>query len=313
MATHTVRIVIPTYNRAHLIERALDAALRQTHPDVEVLVVDDHGHDDTWRILSRYESHPRFGAIRLSENGGTAAAKNAGIFGPSWDAITFHDSDDVPHIDKVLRQARAMNGCALHHDGTQNWDNFDVEFDETVPVSLVVGSHDLVLLDGTTKRMGASLSLLDDFFPNVRGSYRGPNDWSLVNAGLFHRRVFHELGGFLDSIEEDRELRNRIIASGMVVRHLGDQPLLTKYEEPDSLTVAAGTNLRSASRMRDREHVWQRLHAYQGGMTGPAVGDAHRVPVDPPEVESCLGWARGVDQYALSTPIEPDLLAMPAE
>jgi glycosyltransferase involved in cell wall biosynthesis len=57
MTPPLVSIVIPTYNRASLVQRAIDSALSQTYPNVEVVVVDDGSTDDTVRELQAYAVH----------------------------------------------------------------------------------------------------------------------------------------------------------------------------------------------------------------------------------------------------------------
>ena len=98
------RIAIPTYNRAHLISRAVRSALDQSHPDTEVMVIDDGSTDDTEATVLNFKADPRFSYVKLARNVGTAAAKNVAIALGSFDAITFHDSDDIAERDKLLRQ-----------------------------------------------------------------------------------------------------------------------------------------------------------------------------------------------------------------
>jgi hypothetical protein len=85
-----------------------------------------------------------------------------------------------------------------------------------------------------------------------------PGDWILINSGLFRRSVFQRLGGFMDGIEEDRELRNRIIMAGEIV-WLIDEPLLIKIDSADSLTRQADTNYASARRQLERQHIWKKI------------------------------------------------------
>lgn len=88
-----VTVVIPTYNRAHLVGRALRSALNQTFGSFEVVVVDDASSDDTVQVL---ESHadPRIRVMRLEQNRGGAAARNVGIEAARAPWVAFLDSDD---------------------------------------------------------------------------------------------------------------------------------------------------------------------------------------------------------------------------
>lgn len=251
-------IVIPTFNRAHLISQAVDAALSQTHPDAVVIVVDDGSTDATPAVLARYADHPRFCAVHLARNQGTATAKNVGILLAGARAVTFHDSDDVPVRDKVLRQSRILWAQGIGADPCLNWSLAGQQPGGTLRVGAVFSHHDLVLPDGRQVTIRRHISLVDDIFPNLQMGTYVPGEWMHVNSGLFHPDVFARLGGFADCIEEDREFRNRLILGGEVVWVIEDV-LMTKIETPDSLTQSAATDYNSARRAADRRLVWGKV------------------------------------------------------
>jgi glycosyltransferase involved in cell wall biosynthesis len=85
-------VVIPTYNRAELLPRAIDSVLNQTFADFEVIVVDDGSTDRTRDVVSDYSDH-RVGYIRI-EHSGVGAARNAGAKKASGEWLVFLDSDD---------------------------------------------------------------------------------------------------------------------------------------------------------------------------------------------------------------------------
>ncbi len=251
-------IVIPTYNRAHLIAQAVEAAVKQTHPDVVVIVVDDGSTDATAAVLSGYVEHPRVCYVRLARNLGTAAAKNVGILMAGERAVTFHDSDDIPARDKVLRQSRALWSQSIGADPCLNWSLAGLEPGSTLRVGAVLSHHNLILPDGRSVTIRRPISLVDDIFPNLQMGTSVPGEWMHVNSGLFHPEVFARLGGFADCIEEDREFRNRLIFGGEVIWVVEDV-LMTKIETPDSLTQAAATDYTSARRAADRLMVWGKV------------------------------------------------------
>jgi glycosyltransferase involved in cell wall biosynthesis len=74
-----VTVVVPTYNRAALVANAIDSALAQDHPALDVVVVDDGSTDDTATVLAAYRDEPRVRLIFRDRNGGVAAAKNTGL------------------------------------------------------------------------------------------------------------------------------------------------------------------------------------------------------------------------------------------
>lgn len=251
----SVTIVIPTYNRAGVLPQAIEAALAQSHPATTVMVVDDGSEDDTALAVARYADHPRFAYLRLATNVGTAQAKNVGIALSRGEAVTFHDSDDIPHRDKVLRQARVIGNERIEAHPCLNWDLAGREPGSKVQVGAVLTHHELLLPDGERVEIRRALSLVDDFFPNLQMAAGVPGDWTHVNSGLFHRSVFDRLGGFADCIEEDREFRNRLIMAGEVIWVIPDI-LLTKIETADSLTQQSDTSYDSARREADRRRVW---------------------------------------------------------
>ncbi|MCA0961823.1 glycosyltransferase family 2 protein [Salipiger bermudensis] len=271
--TPSVTIVIPTYNRALTLPQAIEAALGQSHPQTTVMVVDDGSRDETGAVLARYADHPRFVGVSLVGNVGTAQAKNVGIALSTTDAITFHDSDDLPHRDKVMRQARVLGNETIGAHPCLNWRLSGREPETRIQVGGVLSHHELILPDGERVEIRRTLSLVDDFFPNLQMAAGVPGDWTHVNSGLFHRSVFDRLGGFSDCIEEDREFRNRLIMAGEVLWVI-PEILLTKIETPDSLTQAGATDYDSPQRIADRKRVWDAVARWF------ATREVDPVPID---------------------------------
>jgi len=88
----SVSVIIPTYNRAGSVVRAVESALNQTAPPMEVIVVDDGSTDATPEALRPFGD--RIVYIR-QENQGVSAARNAGIAASRGSLIAFLDSDDI--------------------------------------------------------------------------------------------------------------------------------------------------------------------------------------------------------------------------
>ena len=88
----TVSVIIPTYNRKHLIQPALESVLGQTYPQVELIVVDDCSTDGTADWIKQL--YPTVRLLRLDKNHGAAGARNRGISIAQGDYIAFLDSDD---------------------------------------------------------------------------------------------------------------------------------------------------------------------------------------------------------------------------
>jgi glycosyltransferase involved in cell wall biosynthesis len=118
----TVSVVIPAYNYARYLPAAIESALAQTHPPLEVIVVDDGSTDDTPRVLAAFSDRIR--ALRQT-NQGAGAARNTGIAAARGDYLAFLDSDDLWRRDKLeLQLARFARdpGLGLVHCGVETID-----------------------------------------------------------------------------------------------------------------------------------------------------------------------------------------------
>jgi glycosyltransferase involved in cell wall biosynthesis len=88
-----VSVVIPTYNRADLVGRAIKGVLTQTFSDFELIVVDDGSTDHTVEVVERFQD-PRVRLLRLPENRGVSRARNEGIRVSRGELVAFLDHDD---------------------------------------------------------------------------------------------------------------------------------------------------------------------------------------------------------------------------
>jgi len=87
-----VSVIVPTFNRASRLGRAISSVLYQTHEEREILVVDDGSSDGTTKVLSQFGEHIH--PLRHAWNKGVSAARNTGIGASRGDLIAFLDSDD---------------------------------------------------------------------------------------------------------------------------------------------------------------------------------------------------------------------------
>ncbi len=88
----TVSVIIPTYNRAQKVIRAISSVLCQTFSDYEIIVIDDGSTDSTKTAVAQFDE--RITYIVNSSNRGVSAARNTGIRRSSAPFVTFLDSDD---------------------------------------------------------------------------------------------------------------------------------------------------------------------------------------------------------------------------
>lgn len=102
-----VSVILPTYNRAHTLLRAINSVLNQDYRDIELIVVDDASTDGTPELLATI-TDPRLRVIRYDRNKGVAGATNTGIQAAKGKLIAFQDSDDEWLDGKLSQQVRAF-------------------------------------------------------------------------------------------------------------------------------------------------------------------------------------------------------------
>lgn len=110
-----VSIIIPTYNRAEVISRAVESALDQKYNNIEVIVVDDGSTDQTHEVMAKYEDDIKY--TRLDENMGANAARNKGIELATGEYISFLDSDDEYPIDNIQKKVEVLRDLPDSYGG----------------------------------------------------------------------------------------------------------------------------------------------------------------------------------------------------
>lgn len=115
----TVSVYIPTRNRRPLLQRAVASVLRQTHRNIQVVVVDDASTDDTREYLEDLVSRePRVSAMHMERPSGAPAARNLAIRESCGDFVTGLDDDDEFRNDRIELflsrwRAEAENGASF--------------------------------------------------------------------------------------------------------------------------------------------------------------------------------------------------------
>ena len=102
-----VSVIIPTYNRARLISRAIQSVLSQSYQNLEIVIVDDGSVDNTEEVIKSFKD-TRIVYIRHDNNKGASAARNTGIKASKGKYIAFQDSDDEWFSDKLEQQMKAF-------------------------------------------------------------------------------------------------------------------------------------------------------------------------------------------------------------
>jgi glycosyltransferase involved in cell wall biosynthesis len=90
-----VSVIIPTYNRAHLVVEAIQSVKAQSYSAIQIIVADDGSQDDTAQSVAKFENVEYY----YQENKGQAAARNLGLRYAKGEYIASLDSDDIWHED----------------------------------------------------------------------------------------------------------------------------------------------------------------------------------------------------------------------
>lgn len=199
-----ISAVIPAYNSARYLPRAIDSVRNQTHPVDEIIVVDDGSTDDTGAVVSKLRQEIRYLA---QENQGPAAARNAGVAAATGELIAFLDADDEWPADKTAKQLAVL--------------------DNNPDVALVAGDMAQIDAGGTT--FIASWFDYQDVSKRVRAWDRReiPNaaaeivrkNFIPTGTVVVRKRVLEEVSGFRPDLRygEDLELWARIASIHPIV------------------------------------------------------------------------------------------------
>ena len=111
-----VSIVIPTYNHAKFIGKALESVIDQTYKNWEAIVIDNNSTDDTNKVINQYND-PRIKYLKINNDGVIAKSRNLGIKEAKGEWIAFLDSDDWWTKDKleVCLSKIGKNVDFIHH------------------------------------------------------------------------------------------------------------------------------------------------------------------------------------------------------
>jgi glycosyltransferase involved in cell wall biosynthesis len=103
-----VTVIIPTFNRGHIIGKAISSVLKQSYTNLELLVVDDYSEDNTKAIIEEYEDD-RIKFLVNTRKKGAQGARNTGLLEAKGKWIAFLDSDDYWLKDKLKLQIKELN------------------------------------------------------------------------------------------------------------------------------------------------------------------------------------------------------------
>lgn len=112
--TNLISVILPTYNRASLLPRAIKSVLNQTYKNLELIIIDDHSTDNTKKIVGDFKDK-RIRYVRHKKNRGAAASRNTGIKLAKGEYIAFQDSDDEWLPKKLGKHIEIFKGLSKRY------------------------------------------------------------------------------------------------------------------------------------------------------------------------------------------------------
>jgi glycosyltransferase involved in cell wall biosynthesis len=206
-----VSVVIPAFNAAWCVRKAIDSALAQDSQGIEVIVVDDGSTDDTAAVLSAYGERIR---VVRQRNGGLSNARNTGIREARGEFVAFLDADDWWLPGKLDRQLERMRARP------------ELGFCSTA-ARVESPQGELLNVWGCARWQGAFLDHLFGSNADVAGS---------GSAVMARRALFSQTGGFDESLRslEDIDMWMRLAAVSDYA--CIDEPLAVILKRPDSMS-----------------------------------------------------------------------------
>lgn len=259
-------IVVPTYNRGHVIGRTLQSLLAQTESSFEVIVVDDGSTDDTKAIVLQFAD--RRIRYHRQTNAERAAARNCGTSHARGAYLNYFDSDDLAHPNH-LAEARAL---ILSRDQPPM---FHLRYDTRTPEGKVLHTSRALAMPMTGQIAADTL---------LQGN-------ALLTAGVFLRRDV----ALAHPFEEDRKLAGtedwvqwlRLIArfpmfenetpTSSLIQHEGRSVVVATLDELEARTRLTRQclerdaafiqqfGIRGLNRVDAHMHTYTALHAAMGG------------------------------------------------
>lgn len=124
-------VVVPSYNRAHLIERTINSVMNQTYQNFELIIVDDGSTDNTEEIVSTITDSRVY--FVKQQNAGACSARNLGIYHSKGVYVSFLDSDDEWMPTMLEKQLDAFNndplvGCVYSNVDVRDHNNTNISY-----------------------------------------------------------------------------------------------------------------------------------------------------------------------------------------
>lgn len=240
-----VSVVIPCYQQGHFLDESIGSALRQNHPAIEVIVVDDGSPDNTEEVARRIP-----GVLHVRQrNQGLSAARNSGLRSSTGDFVVFLDADD--------RLAPGAVAAALSCLRT------DPGYGMVAGQFRVIGLNGVVLAvpPGRASRSNHYVEMVRDYFIGPPG------------VMMIRRAVLDEVGGFDPSIgpAADYDMALRIARRFPI--HVHDQLAMDYRRHAANMSSNPAVMLETT--MKTLRRQWPFLRKRPGGRKAYRAGIRH--------------------------------------
>jgi glycosyltransferase involved in cell wall biosynthesis len=288
-----VSVVIPAYNAARFLDRAVGSVAAQTRAPRELIIVDDGSQDDTEVVARSLAPHAH---VLRQANGGPGAARNAGVRAATSECVCFLDADDEyePDMIATLSDALAAFPAAAVASGAFYLDSVGV-------LTRVPGGRTLARLP--------TRGVVHDFFDAARHG-----KFVCTNAALVRRRAFDDVGGFREDIRFGEDVHLWCKLAGRHEWVFVNQPVsIYHHDASTSATLRAmyetwrtreltTTVLLTEEQMRAhvRPHLWPSFRRYRrdwltstarGALQASATARARELLKQIAPAPFSLGWA----------------------
>jgi hypothetical protein len=266
-----VSIVINNFNYARYLPRSIESALGQTHPRVEVLVVDDASTDDSRLVIGRYAD--RVTAILQEKNSGQAAAINAGFRASRGDILIFLDADDYlyPQAAALIAAAWVPGLSKAHYrldlvdasgEKIDVYPPPEVRFDggDVLPRLLATGRYETSVTSGNAFARDA----LREILPAPEDDFRISADGYLVTLSPFYGPVLsieEPLGAYRQHGENAWALSAATMPTSALSERLRRSLVHDglKHRVLEARARQVGLRMTPEPGMRDHQHLAARL------------------------------------------------------
>jgi glycosyltransferase involved in cell wall biosynthesis len=188
-----VSIIIPTYNREHILSGAIESAIHQTYPNKQIIVVDDGSVDKTRELVARYSQVEYY----FQKNSGQGKARNTGLYHAKGSYVASLDSDDAWHpefLERCIQQLEKGNIGFVFANWTQvdnkakAYDNFSqtkmlgdyINSSKKPWISLENSKLRNIYLEGCPSPSSSIVFKRESMFENWNEHLHIADDWCLL-------------------------------------------------------------------------------------------------------------------------------------